>query len=77
MIYIEYKDNIKISDNAPKEYWPMMVNSLNDYERNDLISNYNEKYDLPKEFWNMDYFEFLKERRKLMAKSIKNYFNKL
>ena len=76
-IYIEYADNIKISDKAPSEYWPMMVDTLNDHEKKDLMENYTERFDLPHEFWNMDYFDFLNERRKLMAKSIRNYFEKL
>ncbi|WP_407421956.1 DUF262 domain-containing protein [Methanobrevibacter sp.] len=76
-IYIEYKDNIKISDKSPAEYWPLMLNTLNEHEKEDLMNNYIEKYDLPYEFWNMDYFEFLEARRKLMAKSIKKYFEKL
>lgn len=76
-IYIEYADNIKISDKAPSEYWPMMVDTLNDHEKEDLMENYTERFDLPHEFWNMDYFDFLNERRKLMAKSIRNYFEKL
>ena len=76
-IYIEYADNIKISDKAPSEYWPMMIDTLNDHEKEDLMENYTERFDLPHEFWNMDYFDFLNERRKLMAKSIRNYFEKL
>lgn len=76
-IFIEYKDNIKISDKSPAEYWPLMINSLSDFEKEDLMNNYTKKYDLPYEFWNMDYFEFLEMRRKLMALSIKKYFEKL
>lgn len=76
-IYLEYKDNIKISDKNPKEYWNMMINSLNNSEKEELMNNYIKKYDLPQEFWNMDYFKFLEERRILMAKSIKKYFESL
>ena len=77
MIYIEYKDNIKISDKTPEEYWTLMVDSLGDADKDDLLNNYTEKYDLPHKFWNMDYFEFLEARRKLMAKSIREYFEKI
>lgn len=77
-IYIEYKDNIKISDKSPAEYWPLMLESLdNQYEQKQLMENYTRYHDLPHEFWNMDYFEFLQKRRQLMALSIKNYFEKL
>lgn len=77
-IYIEYSDNIKIRDQSPAEYWPLMLDDIeSDYEREEIINNYTEYYDLPHEFWNMDYFEFLEVRRKLMAKSIRNYFERL
>lgn len=76
-IYIEYKDNIKISDKSPEEYWFIMLDSLNEAEQEELMNTYTEKYDLPHEFWNMDYFEFLEARRKLMAKSIREYFEKI
>jgi hypothetical protein len=36
-----------------------------------------EEYDLPKNFWKLDYKTFLKERRKLMAKRIRKYFESL
>lgn len=74
MIYIEYRDNIRISDKAPYDYWPMMLDLLNENERKEIEENYQEAYDLPYEFWNMEYNEFLTERRKLIAKSIRKYF---
>ena len=77
LIYIEYADNIKISDKAPNEYWEIMLETLNDYERQELLDNYTNRYELPLEFWNMDYFDFLEMRRKLMAKKIRDYFEKL
>ena len=40
-----------------------------------LLSDFD--YDLPKEFWNMDYFDFFFFFRKLMAESIRKYFEKL
>ncbi len=73
LIYIEYKDNISIGDKAPKEYWPLLMNNL------DVI---NEKkalkmYDLPENFWQLEYRDFLRERRFLMSKRIEDYFYKL
>ena len=76
-IYIEYPDNIKISDQSPAEYWPAMLDAVNEFDRKEIIDNYTKYYDLPHEFWNMDYFEFLEARRELMAKSIRNYFERL
>ena len=74
---IEYKDNIKISDKSPVEYWHLMLDSLNAQEKEETINNYTEYYELPYEFWKMDYFDFLEMRRKLMAQSIRKYFEKL
>ena len=54
-----------------------MVDSLGDADKEDLLNNSTEKYDLPHEFWNMEYFEFLEARRKLMAQSIRDYFEKI
>ena len=72
-MYLEYKDNIKISDKPPAEYWLDSTKNLTKEEVNKIYNIYS----LPKDFPNMDYFEFLKERRKLMAKKIKDYFYKL
>jgi len=76
-IYIEYYDNIKISDKSPEEYWPMMLEQLNKEEKKEIESNYTKYYDLPFEFWKMEYNEFLESRRQLMALSVKEYFEKL
>ena len=73
LIYIEYKDNIKISDKEPAVYWPEFIKNLSKNEINQIYDTYS----LPKEFPNMDYFDFLNERRKLMAKKIQKYFNYL
>lgn len=77
MIYIDYHKNIKISDKPPHEYWSWILDECNDNTRDFIENNYVEVYDLPYEFWNMDYFDFLEERRKLMAKSMQEYFEKL
>lgn len=72
-IYIEYKDNIKISDKKPSEYWGEFIENLNQEQLQEIYKT----YDLPEQFPNMEYFDFLKERRKLMAQKIKNYFYQL
>ncbi|MBE6509390.1 MAG: DUF262 domain-containing protein [Methanobrevibacter sp.] len=77
MIYIDYHVNIRISDMPPHEYWDVVLGECSENTREFVLNNYTEAYDLPFEFWNMDYFEFLDERRKLMAESIRKYFEKL
>lgn len=77
MIYIDYHVNIRISDMPPHEYWNIVLDECSENTRNFVSENYVEAYDLPNEFWNMNYFEFLEQRRKLMARSIRKYFEKL
>lgn len=71
--YLDYNTNIDISDDAPESY----------------IERYKAKFDaeefarhlannaIPMGFENMEYFEFLEARRKLMAGIIKKAYNKL
>ncbi|AZR74361.1 hypothetical protein BBF96_13765 [Anoxybacter fermentans] len=73
LIYLEYKENINISDKPPREYWLELTSSLTDEEKNEIL----KKYDLPQNFWELEYNTFLKERRILMAKGIKEYFKSL
>ncbi|MBO6110703.1 MAG: DUF262 domain-containing protein [Methanobrevibacter sp.] len=77
MIYIDYHVNIRISDMPPYEYWDVVLDECSDNTREFVKENYTEAYDLPVEFWKMDYFDFLDKRRKLMAESIRKYFEKL
>jgi len=72
-IFLEYKDNIKIADKSPEVYWEMFTKDMTKEEKEKIF----EEYDLPKNFWILDYETFLKERRKLMAKRIKKYFESL
>ncbi|MBM7559725.1 GmrSD restriction endonuclease domain-containing protein [Marinitoga litoralis] len=73
LMFLDYKNNIDISDKPPSEYWNLLTKELSDDEINKIYID----YDLPKDFWDMDYFKFLKERRYLMAKRIRNYFESL
>ena len=78
MIYIDYHKNIEIGERPPHEYWEDILNNkCTENTREFVKNNYVEVYDLPENFWEMEYFEFLETRRKLMAKSIHNYFEKL
>lgn len=73
LVYIEYKDNINIGDQSPKEYWPLLTKDLTETEKKEIL----EVYELPEKFWELDYAEFLKKRRILMSKKIKDYFWRL
>ena len=73
LVFLEYKDNINIGDKPPKEYWHLLTDSM----PQEKIKEHMKMHDLPEEFWEMDYHEFLAKRRELMAKRIKEYFLRL
>lgn len=58
MIYIDYHINIRISDMPPHEYWGIVLDECSESTRDFVSNNYTAAYDLPQEFWNMDYFDF-------------------
>lgn len=74
--YLEFEDNIDISDSAPKDYF---VDIENKYYKNREaeMKKMLEDHCLPENFYNMDYETFLKERRKLMSKKIRSVFESL
>lgn len=70
---IDYGTNINISDKAPKDYVPEYKWGMSDEDfRKACAENA-----LPEGFENMDYFDFLEQRRKLMASVVRRAFNKL
>lgn len=71
-VYLDYMTNIKISDDSPTDYF-------NDYEKfsNEDINMVLENHALPRNFYEMEYTDFLTERRKLMAEYIRKYFESI
>lgn len=70
--YVEYGDNIKISDQSPAEYLP----ALKPTDKKELTRMY-KWHALPLSWELMDYQKFLEKRRELMAKVIKDGYSKL
>lgn len=70
---IEWSDNISISDTSPKDYLPKYASRFTSAE----LATMYEWHSLPEKWEAMEYFEFLTERRKLMAQVIKKAFLKL
>ncbi len=70
---VEWSDNIRISDRAPREYVPQMEAR---FSRDDLKTMYYY-HALPERWYEMDYLEFLAERRKRMARIIREGFTRL
>lgn len=71
--YVDYQNNIYISDDAPAEYVGRYREDLGEEE---YLRSCRE-HALPVGFENMDYEEFLAKRRELMAQLVKNGFEKL
>jgi len=72
---VEWDDNIEISDKPPKDYLPDYTRRYKNTE-NELVQMMYW-HALPIGWEVMDYFEFLEERRKLIAKVIRDGFSKL
>lgn len=71
--YLDYQTNISVSDESPAVYVEYFRNQLSaaDFKKS------CEQHALPDGFETMEYFSFLKERRKLMAQLIREAFNRL
>lgn len=71
--YLDYNTNIDISDNPPMDYVEKYKSKLGaEVYAKSLADNA-----IPLGFENLDYFEFLEQRRKLMASIIKKAYDKL
>ncbi len=64
--YVEWGDNIYISDQAPSEYLPEMKER---YNHSDTEKMYRD-HALPENWEHLSYLEFLEKRRELIAKVI-------
>ena len=74
--YLEFEDNIDISDTAPKEYFVDIKNRY--YKNRDTdLKKVLADHCLPENFYDMNFNDFLKERRKLMAKAVRSVFESL
>ena len=71
--FIEWKDNIEILDTSPSEYMKDQLSKITACDKSLVY----EMHALPDNWENMDYFEFLKQRRILMAKVIRKGYERL
>jgi hypothetical protein len=70
---VEWDDNIAISDGPPVSYWPHYADRFAGAE----LAQMCEWHALPKDWWHMDYQEFLTARRPLIANVIRAGYEKL
>lgn len=71
--FLEWADNISISDSAPSDYFPNLFEGLTDQEK----SNASYWHALPDQWHSMEYLEFIAKRRKLIAEVIRDGFKVL
>lgn len=74
--YLEFEDNIEISDSAPKDYF-VDIKNKHYKNREPELKKMLADHCLPENFYDMDFNDFLKERRKLMAKTVRSVFESL
>jgi hypothetical protein len=75
--YLEYPDNVEISDDPPKVYFEQIRTSAQFREKPEVLAEMMHDHCLPKDFCAMDYDDFLQARRRLMAKTIRSTFEGL
>jgi hypothetical protein len=71
--FVEWADNIAISDKKPAEYFPEMFSALPPADR-DRVAFWHA---LPPDWEHMEYFEFLRERRKRLSAVVRAGFEHL
>ncbi|OQB77346.1 MAG: hypothetical protein BWX92_01000 [Deltaproteobacteria bacterium ADurb.Bin135] len=76
LTYLEYIDNIKISDSEPKSYYTEIKSKY--YSNKELIlENALKEHGIPEDFYEMEYSVFLTERRKKIAMLIKEMYSNI
>ena len=73
LTFLEFEDNIEISDDKPSDYFAMVQKRFADNELSEMLN----QHAIPENFYQLEYDEFLQERRKLMTGIIKKAFNKI
>ncbi|GGD50446.1 GmrSD restriction endonuclease domain-containing protein [Muriicola marianensis] len=71
--YVEWKENLAISDSAPSEYFEVFTNNID----SSALEKMKYWHALPDDWESMTYDEFLGARRKLIAQVTKDGFKKL
>jgi hypothetical protein len=70
---VEWDDNIEISDDPPSVYFPKYASRFSKHELDQMLA----WHALPRGWENMEYKQFLDQRRKMIAQVIRDGFGKL
>ncbi len=73
LTFLEFEDNIEISDDKPSEYFAMVQKRFGENEIKEMLA----QHAIPENFYQLEYDDFLQERRRLMTGIIKKAFNKI
>jgi len=73
LTFLEFEDNIEISDDKPSEYFALVQKRFGENEIKEMLA----QHAIPENFYQLEYDDFLQERRKLMTGIIKKAFNKI
>jgi len=76
---LEWQANIAVSDEDPRTYVPRLEGRLREksnWTDADIVEA-NRLHALPEEWWAMDYEDFLRQRRELMADLIREAFHRV
>lgn len=76
LTFLEYVDNIKISDTSPQIYYPLIRQKYYAGKESEL-DQLLEKHGVPNNFFELQYDDFLIQRRKNIAKIIKDHYVKI
>ncbi|ODS43035.1 MAG: hypothetical protein MSIBF_07285 [Candidatus Altiarchaeales archaeon IMC4] len=71
--FLEFEDNIEISDDKPSEYFAIVQKRFGESEIKEMLA----QHAIPENFYQLEYDDFLQERRRLMTGIIKKAFNKI
>lgn len=70
---VEWPANLKISDQAPSDYAPSLHRAFSSKERDEML----RWHALPVNWWEMKFDDFLRERRVLMARLVRDAYRML
>jgi hypothetical protein len=73
LTFLEFEDNIEISDDSPREYLDMVKKRYSEADLSTMLA----QHAVPANFSELEYDEFLQQRRKLMAAIIRTAFTKI
>jgi len=76
LTYLEYIDNIKISDTEPKSYYTE-IKSKYYSGKETILENSLKEHCIPIDFYDMEYSVFLNERRKKISLMIKEMYSNI